>query len=90
MNIQLEDQPVSNKDLHLFIKISDTVRIKKVQESNREIEPEDFYYLKDYQNKTGTITEIIENRSGTVSYKVTFSEILFGFFYRDDFDIVLD
>ena len=59
MNIQLEDQTMSNEALHtLEIEIGTAVKIKRIQDFNRELDSEDYYYLKDFQDKTGTVVEM--------------------------------
>jgi hypothetical protein len=71
------------------IDIGERVKIKKLdQDSKLELDSEDYYYLKDFENKIGTICELTESRTGTFSYRVDFDEKHFGYFYRDDFEIV--
>ena len=61
MNVQPEDQTLLNEALHtLNIDIGTAVKIKEIEDFNRELESEDYYYLKDFQNKIGTVVEMEE------------------------------
>lgn len=71
------------------IQIGEKVKIKKVADSLKNaMEPEDYFYLKEFENKIGTVSEIAESMSGACSYRVDFNETRFGYFYSKDFDIV--
>lgn len=67
------------------IKIGENVKIKTVDlEAKQKLEPEDYYYLKSFENKIGTISEQTESKSGKCSYRVEFTENHFGYFYSKD------
>ncbi|WP_053362804.1 hypothetical protein [Bacillus sp. FJAT-27251] len=76
MNVGVLERPVEGE----------LVMIKAIPpEAITKMEPEDFFYLKGFENKKGTITEVIENHTGIFSYRVDFNESLFGYFYEGDF-----
>ncbi|AZU64571.1 hypothetical protein [Neobacillus mesonae] len=61
------------------------VKIKKIDhESQQNMEPEDYFYLKGFENKIGLIREQKKNRSGIFSYRVDFDDKNFGYFYGKD------
>ena len=62
------------------------VQIRKIQKELQD--PEDYYYLKQYENKAGTIVEYGTSESGIGIYRVQFDRANDGYFYREDFDIV--
>jgi hypothetical protein len=65
--------------------IGESVKIKKIDhESKLEMEPEDYFYLKDFENKTGVISEQKQSKSGTYTYRIEFNEKHFGYFYSKD------
>lgn len=68
----------------------DRVKVKKLTEDEaNELEPEDYYYLKDFENKKGVISTSTKNqKNGTISYKVDFDRDKFGFFYGKDLIIL--
>ena len=71
------------------IEIGEKVKIKKVTDSLKDkMDPEDYFYLKQFENKTSTISEIAESTSGSCSYRVDFDETRFGYFYSNDFEII--
>lgn len=62
------------------------VKIKKITDVlKKAMEAEDYFYLKEFENKVGTISERAENKSGAYSYRVDFNETRFGYFYSKDF-----
>lgn len=68
------------------IEIGQRVKINVLaNDLKNAIDPEDYYYLKQFENKTGTITEKNKSKSGIWSYRVQFSENNFGYFYERDF-----
>lgn len=84
MIMQLDKYNELNEDLPLGL----NVKIKKPGETNRNFEPEDYYYLKNFENKTGSIMEKKKSRSGIYSYRVDFDENVFGYFYSEDFEVL--
>lgn len=75
--------------LHKNIKIGMKVKIKEINDlSKRRMDPEDYYYLKQFENKTGVIGEIAESLSGLCSCRVDFDERNFGYFYEEDFEVI--
>ena len=70
------------------IKVGTSIKIKMLdQDAIQKLDPEDYFYLKDFENKIGTISELKENRTGIISYRVDFDENHFGYFYSADFEI---
>ena len=70
------------------IEVGTSVKIKMLdQDAVQKLDPEDYFYLKDFENKIGTISECTESRAGIVSYRVDFNETHFGYFYSADFEI---
>jgi hypothetical protein len=69
-----------------LFEVSDRVKVKKLtEESMNSLEPEDYYYLKDFENKKGIVTESKRNeKSRVISYKVEFDRDKFGCFYEQD------
>ncbi|SHG63845.1 hypothetical protein [Ornithinibacillus halophilus] len=65
------------------INVGDQVQIKKIDNETRDYE--DYYYLKKYENKLGTITECIKCISGEYAYRVEFEKEQWGYFYSYDF-----
>ncbi len=65
--------------------IGERVKIKKLDhESKQEMEPEDYFYLKEFENKSGVISEQKQSNSGTYTYRIEFNEKHFGYFYSKD------
>lgn len=65
--------------------IGERVKIKVIdKESIQGMEPEDYFYLKGFESKTGVISEQKQSQSGAYSYRVQFSENHFGYFYSKD------
>lgn len=64
-------------------KIGESVKIKSIKKEG--LDPEDFYYLKKFENQTGTIAEQNKCKSGIYTYKVEFDQNNFGYFYYEDF-----
>jgi hypothetical protein len=70
------------------IKVGTSIKIKMLdQDAIQKSDPEDYFYLKDFENKIGTISELKESRTGIISYRVDFDENHFGYFYSEDFEI---
>lgn len=68
------------------IEIGEKVQIKKIEnEMKEEMAPEDYYYIKDFENKIGTISEEKESKSGEHCYRIEFDKNHFGYFYSKDF-----
>mgnify|MGYP000923706681 CR=1 FL=1 len=79
----------THKPSQMKIKIGENVKIKMVDhEAMQKIEPEDYFYLKSFENKIGTISEQNESKSGRCSYRVEFTENHFGYFYSKDLILV--
>lgn len=75
---ELEDE--SNKQTN---RIGGKVMIKGIKKEG--MDPEDYYYLKKFENKTGTIFEQNKSKSGKFTYKVMFDQNHYGYFYQEDF-----
>ena len=72
------------------IEVGTSVKIKMLdQDAKQQLDPEDYFYLKDFENKIGTISELKESRTGIISYRVDFDENHFGYFYSADFEITM-
>jgi hypothetical protein len=67
--------------------IGEKVKIKTI--TKESLGPEDYYYLKKFENKTGTICEQNESKSGVNTYKVEFDKQEFGYFYDEDFMLII-
>lgn len=71
------------------IEIGENVKIKAIDsEAKNEIDAEDYFYLKSFENKMGIVCELRESRSGTYSYRVEFNENHFGYFYNKDLILI--
>jgi hypothetical protein len=69
--------------------IGDRVKIKEIDnELEQEMEPEDYFYIKGFNNKTGVISEQNQSKSSTYSYRVEFNENHFGYFYSKDLILI--
>jgi predicted nuclease of restriction endonuclease-like (RecB) superfamily len=69
------------KDLN--IEIGKKVKIINIKKEG--MDPEDYYYLKKFENRTGTIAEQNKCKSGKYTYKIEFDKGGFGYFYHEDF-----
>lgn len=49
---------------------------------------EDYFYLKKFEDKIGTITEQNKSKSGTYTYRIDFDDDRFGYFYENDFFVL--
>lgn len=79
--IRIESPSLTGK-----LRVGEKVKIKKITDVlKRTMEAEDYFYLKEFENKVGTISERTENKSGAYSYRVDFDETRFGYFYSKDF-----
>lgn len=68
------------------VKVGEKVKIRKIPDVlKKAMEPEDYFYLKEFENKVGTISEQAQSKSGAFSYRVDFNENRFGYFYSRDF-----
>ncbi|MBN8203882.1 hypothetical protein LG291_25115 (plasmid) [Cytobacillus firmus] len=76
-----EVSPLSKEDM--VYQIGDDVKVRKVQE-NEPLDPEDFYYLKDFSNKKGIILSAKTNSQGKECYEVGFDRDVKGYFYSGD------
>jgi len=71
------------------ITIGQSVIIKKMNsESIKNTNPEDFYYLREFENKTGIICEKRASLAGIYTYRVDFGKNRFGYFYSKDFSLI--
>lgn len=77
-----EGQPPSSVESDY--KVHDQVVIRKPSSKD---DPEDYYYLQDYQKMTGRIIKIHSGKR--TSYMVEFNRGVFGVFYAEDFRVVL-
>ena len=64
--------------------IGDHVKIKKINKDSTS-RMEDYFYLKKYENKQGTIIERNKCKSGNYAYRVEFETDNTGYFYEEDF-----
>ncbi|MFJ7726677.1 hypothetical protein ACIQXV_10970 [Neobacillus sp. NPDC097160] len=62
--------------------VGEKVKIKRVNKESMELE--DYFYLKEFENRIGTICERNACISETYAYKVKFDENEFGYFYNED------
>jgi hypothetical protein len=74
---ELEDGPKEPSN-----KIGKKVKIKSIKKES--MDPEDYYYLKKFENRKGTISEQNKCKSGKYTYKVEFGQNNFGYFYQED------
>lgn len=88
----MEIQQEIHRDNYMItteIKVGTSVKIKMLDQcAVQKLEPEDYFYLKEFENKIGTINECTESRSGIISYRIDFNENHFGYFYSTDFEII--
>ena len=66
--------------------IGEKVKIKSIKKEC--MDPEDYYYLKKFENRTGTISEQNKCKSGLYTYKIEFEQNQFGYFYHEDFILI--
>ncbi len=78
--------PSESEDKELNNKIGEEVKIKSIKKDG--MQPEDYYYLKQFENKTGTIAEQNRCQSGKYTYKIEFDQNHFGYFYQEDFILI--
>lgn len=65
--------------------LGENVKIKGIsEEQKKEMKIEDYYYIKKFENRIGTISELQQSASGICTYRVEFNENDFGYFYRKD------
>ncbi|MCM3567254.1 hypothetical protein [Neobacillus mesonae] len=84
MDMEKEEHDGGSEPVIPF-EMGEKVKIKKVEsELKQKMEPEDYYYLKGFENKVGTISEQKRNQLGICSYRVDFDEKHFGYFYGKD------
>jgi hypothetical protein len=62
------------------------VKIKSIKKEC--MDPEDYYYLKKFENRTGMIAEQKKCQSGIYTYKIEFAQNNFGYFYHEDFILI--
>lgn len=82
----LEEKEESTQAEEMVFQDGDRVKVKKLNEQEAlELEPEDYYYLKDFENKKGVVSSSSKNpKNGMISYRVDFDRDKFGFFYEND------
>lgn len=82
--LEEKQEPASKEEV--IFQDGDRVKVKKLTEDEvNELESEDFFYLKDYENKKGIVSTSSKNpKNGTISYRVDFDRDKFGFFYGKD------
>jgi hypothetical protein len=87
---EIEEKEETSQVEEVLFQDGDRVKIKKLTEDEaRVLEPEDYYYLKAFENKKGIISTSTKNqKNGTISYKVDFDRDKFGFFYSKDLIIL--
>lgn len=76
-----EVSPLSKEEM--VFQIGDDVKVRKVQEDD-SLDPEDFYYLKEFSNKKGIILSAKTNSQEKVCYEVGFDRDVKGYFYSGD------
>ncbi|MFE4524910.1 hypothetical protein ACFRCQ_22855 [Cytobacillus firmus] len=59
------------------------MKVRKVLE-NEPLDPEDYYYLKDFSNKKGSVLSAKTNSQGKECYEVGFDRDVKGYFYSGD------
>lgn len=65
--------------------IEDLVKVRSIcDDTDNDLEPEDYYYLKSFQNKKGKVTHRLMNSQGKCSYRVEFDRDIYGYFYAED------
>ncbi|TWE08180.1 hypothetical protein FB550_101194 [Neobacillus bataviensis] len=64
-------------------KVGEKVKIIKINKESMELE--DYFYLKKFENRIGTIIEQNHCHSGIDTYRVEFDQNKFGYFYDKDF-----
>lgn len=63
----------------------DLVKVRSIcDDLDMDLEPEDYYYLKSFQNKKGKVTQRLKNSNGKCSYRIEFDRDLYGYFYEED------
>jgi hypothetical protein len=82
-HFELEDESNKMNCPSELNKIGEKVKIKSIKKES--MEPEDYYYLKKFENRIGTICEQNKCKSGVYNYKVEFDQNKFGYFYNEDF-----
>src|SRR4051812_26929170 len=71
------------------IQIGENVKIKAIDnETRKQMDAEDYFYLKSFENKIGIVCEEQESRSGRYSYRVEFNDNRFGYFYSKDLILI--
>jgi hypothetical protein len=81
--VEVIHEEIIRKEGTPYFQIGERVKVKS--RLNEELmEPEDFYYLKDFSNKKGNILSVQIISSGKVSYEVDFDKGNIGFFYEED------
>lgn len=92
MVITLDIRIVENMEMDSrsteLIELGQNVKIKQITRELEQIEPEDYFYLKGFENKVGTVREQKESESGIYSYRIEFDDHHFGYFYSEDFIII--
>lgn len=76
-----EASPLAEEEM--VFQIGDDVKIRKVLE-DEPLDPEDFYYLKDFSNKKGIVLSAKTNSQGKTCYEVGFDRDVKGYFYSGD------
>jgi len=66
-----------------MIRLNDVVTVKK-PEKDSAVDPEDYYYILNFQNKKGVVVEQTRSITGSYSYKVEFDNGDFGYFFEGD------
>lgn len=66
--------------------IGKQVRINKITIDS--MDPEDYYYVKQYEDKVGTIIDCTVGQSGVPTFHVKFDEEVYGYFYDNDFSFL--
>jgi len=61
------------------------VKVKIIKINKDSMELEDYFYLKKFENRIGTIIEQNHCNSGIDTYRVEFDQNKFGYFYDKDF-----
>jgi hypothetical protein len=84
MFVLIKSEQIKRNHASESIEVGERVKIKSLNKST--MEPEDYFYLKKFENKIGTIAEIDRNHSGVYSYRVDFNQGGFGYFYEEDLE----
>lgn len=83
-----KEEETPSSEPFLF-EVGEMVKVRKVEDEDKgKLNPEDYYYLKDFSNKKGKVTEVLKSESGKISYKIEFDKDYVGYFYSNDLILI--